>query len=559
MARDLVCGMDVDERTAKIKTVYQGDTYYFCSESCLKKFEADPAKYIGAVRLTGRIPSRIHGEGKSLDVTKAQASKLEVPIEGMTCASCVATIEENLKNEEGVLSAAVNLAAERGVVTYDPARTSVNRLLKSIEDSGYHPVLEKVTLPIEGTSCASCVDKIEKSVKLLGGMIKFSVNLATETAYAEFLPGQTSVAEIKKAVSEAGPYKVADREVSVDTEKEIREKALRKLGFKLIISAVLSAIVMALSFSNMIPALMQVDQRIWHLVSLVLTTPVLFYCGRQFFDGFWKGLKHFSADMNTLIAVGTASAYLYSAAATFFPSFFKQVTGEAHVYYDTAAVIITLILLGRYLESKAKGRTSEAIKKLMGLQAKTATVVRNGQEIVVPIDEVQRGDTVIVKPGEKIPVDGTISVGFATIDESMVTGESIPSEKKAGDEVIGATINQTGYFKFEATKVGKETFLAQVIKLVQEAQGSKAPIQRLADKIAGVFVPIVILIALTTLVIWLVMGPPPQLNYALVTFVAVLIIACPCALGLATPTAIMVGTGRGAEMGRARPDQDIRR
>lgn len=547
MAKDLVCGMEVDELKAKYTFAYQNKKFYFCSESCRRKFEAEPEKYFhGEVKNETSISPGVKETKKTAESTKGGI--LEIGIQGMTCASCVSTIEENLKKEEGIESVNINLATERGTVTFDPRQVTVDQILKNIKGSGYTPVLEKVSLPIVGMSCASCVEKIEKSVKQLPGMVNFSVNLATENAYAEFIPSQTTLADIKRAVAEAGPYSVGEIEASFDSEKEQREKTLKTLRRKLIISAILSAIVLILSFSEMIPGLSKIDRSVWFMVSFILATPVLFYCGSQFFIGFWKGLKHFSADMNTLIAVGTGSAYLYSAAATFFPSFFEQVTGKAQVYFDTAAVIITLILLGRFFEARAKGRTSEAIKKLMGLQAKSATVVRNGNEVVIPIEEVQKGDTVIVKPGEKIPVDGKIMEGYATIDESMVTGESVPVEKKIGDEVIGATINQTGYFKFEATKVGKETFLAQVIKLVQEAQGSKAPIQRLADKIAGIFVPIVILIALATLIIWLWLGPAPQLNYALITFVAVLIIACPCALGLATPTAIMVSTGRGGRI-----------
>ncbi len=548
MAKDLVCGMEVNESSAKHTFTYQNQNFYFCSDPCKRKFMTDPEKYLSKEeKKLSSAPSQVMQAERKAE--SSEGEKLEIGIQGMTCASCVSTIEENLKSKEGVLSASVNLATERGTVTFDPEVVTVDQILQNIKDSGYHPVVERVSLPIEGMSCASCVEKIEKSVKLLPGIVNFSVNLATESAYAEFIPTQTSLSDIKKAVSDAGPYAVGEKEVSADTEKEHREKALKVLKRKLIISAVLSVIVLALSFSEMLPFLSRINHSVWFFISFILTTLVLFYCGSQFFVGFWKGLKHFSADMNTLIAVGTGSAYLYSTAATFFPGFFEQVTGKAEVYFDTAAVIITLILLGRFFEARAKGRTSEAIKKLMGLQAKTATVIRNEQEIVIPVEEVQKGDTVIVKPGEKIPVDGKIIEGYATIDESMVTGESIPVEKKVEDEVIGATINQTGYFKFEATKVGKETFLAQVIKLVQEAQGSKAPIQRLADKIAAVFVPIVILIAIVTLGVWLWLGPAPQLNHALVTFVAVLIIACPCALGLATPTAIMVGTGRGAELG----------
>jgi Cu+-exporting ATPase len=282
---------------------------------------------------------------------------------------------------------------------------------------------------------------------------------------------------------------------------------------------------------------------------LILATPVQFWVGWQFYKGAWGAFKHRNADMNTLIAVGTSAAYFYSLVATFFPSFFKAGGIEPKVYFDTSAIIITLIILGRLLEARAKGQTSEAIKKLMGLQPKTARVIRNGKEIDIPVEEVLVGDIVVVRPGEKIPVDGIVKEGESAVDESMITGESIPVTKRAGDEVIGATINKTGSFKFEATKVGKDTALAQIIKLVQDAQGSKAPIQRLADVISGYFVPVVISIAIATFVIWFNFGPFPALTFALLNFVAVMIIACPCALGLATPTAVMVGTGKGAENG----------
>lgn len=312
---------------------------------------------------------------------------------------------------------------------------------------------------------------------------------------------------------------------------------------------ILTALILVFSFNQMLPFLQPVDKTVWPLLSFLLTTVVLFYCGGQFFVGFWNGLKRFSADMNTLVAVGTFSAYVYSLTATFYPQFFQSVAGSPEVYYDTAAVIVTLILLGRYFEMNAKGRTSDAIKKLIGLQPKTAIVIRSSAEVEVPLSEIFKGDVVVIKPGGKIPVDGRIVDGNATIDESMISGEPVPVEKKAGDMVIGGTVNNTGYFRFQAVKVGQETFLAQMIWLVQQAQGSKAPIQRLADRIAGVFVPVVIAIAILTFIIWWLLGPSPSLNFALLTFVAVLIIACPCALGLATPTAVMVGTGRGAELG----------
>ncbi len=484
MAKDLVCGMEVDPQTAKYKTSYEEKTYYFCAPACQKRFQDNPLKYINQE-------------------------------------------QSNPMMEQAVESMVVQPKAKKTV-------------------SGS---TQKKILPIQGISCASCVVKIENSVKKLDGVVDVNVNLGTEQARVEFFPDTVSLEEIKKAVSRAGPYEVIE-EALVDQEKLTREKAFRKLKNKLVASAVFSVFIVLLSFWETLPFLENLSGSTVFLISFILTTPVLFWFGSQFHLGFLKALKHLAFDMNSLISIGTLSAYAYSVVATFHPQFFTNTGGEAEIYYDTAAVIITLILLGRFLEAKAKGKTSEAIKKLMGLQPKTARLVSpDGTEKDIPINEVKVADIILVRPGEKIPVDGEIIEGYSAIDESMVTGESLPVEKKVGDQLIGGTINKNQTFKFKATKVGSQTFLAQVIKLVQEAQGSKAPIQRLADKIAGVFVPIVILIAVLTFVIWYFVGPEPQLNFALLTFVAVLIIACPCALGLATPTAIMVGTGKGAELG----------
>ena len=484
MAKDLVCGMEVNPETAEYKTSYSGTTYYFCSPSCQKRFQENPLKYIN--------------QKETVSVMETSGEPVLVQPGGKKMAS-------------------------------GPT--------------------EKKTLPIQGMSCASCVVKIENSVKKLDGVVNVTVNLGTEKATVEYVPGVVTLEQIEKAVSKAGPYEVI-KEILEEEEKIIREKAFRKLKTKLIVSAVLSFLVLLISLYEFLPVLKNLDPSFLYFMAFGLTTPVLFWCGSQFFVGFWKALKHKSFDMNSLIAIGTASAYVYSVVATFFPDFFTKTGGEAEVYYDTAAVIITLILLGRFLEAKAKGKTSEAIKKLMGLQPKTARLISpDGSEKDIPIKDVEVGDIILVRPGEKIPVDGEIIEGYSAIDESMVTGESLPVEKKVGDQVIGGTINKNRVFKFKATKVGNQTFLAQVIKLVQEAQGSKAAIQRLADKIAGIFVPIVIVIAILTFIVWYFWGPEPQLNFALLTFVAVLIIACPCALGLATPTAIMVGTGKGAELG----------
>ncbi|MBI5252835.1 MAG: copper-translocating P-type ATPase [Euryarchaeota archaeon] len=407
--------------------------------------------------------------------------------------------------------------------------------------------LAKVTIPIAGMSCASCVEKIEKKLRSTDGVVRASVNLATEKATVEYFEDHVSISELKKAIESVGYKALEVTEEAVDKEKEARRREIKTLKTKFAFGASLSVLIFLGSFPEWflwVPGFLSN-----YFVLLVLATPVQFYVGFQFYRGFIAALRHKTADMNTLIAIGTSAAYFYSVAVTLFPPYFAAKGIEAAAYYDTAAIIITLIILGRLLEAKAKGETSEAIKKLMGLRAKTARVVRNGGEVDIPVEDVQVGDLVIVRPGEKIPVDGIVREGYSAVDESMLTGESMPMEKRKGDEVIGGTLNKTGTFKFQAMKVGKDTALAQIIKLVEEAQGSKAPIQGLADRVAGIFVPVVITIAIITFLAWYFFGPKPALTFALSNFVAVLIIACPCALGLATPTAIMVGTGKGAENG----------
>jgi len=408
---------------------------------------------------------------------------------------------------------------------------------------------EKIDLPIVGMSCASCVMKIEKALLQTEGVTKAVVNLATEKAKVEYLLSETSFKEIKKTIKSTGysVIEVAPSEEIDDPARIIREREYRKLKTKLIIGIILGLIIFFGSsrlWFPWVPSFLNNFYVLW-----MLATPVQFLIGWQFYKGAWGAFKHRSADMNTLITVGTSAAYLYSVAATLFPSFFEAGGIKPEVYFDTSAMIIVLIIFGKLLEARAKGQTSEAIKTLVGLQPKTARVIREGKEMDIPVEEVLVGDVVLIRPGEKIPVDGIIRNGKSAVDESMITGESIPVTKESGSEVIGATINKTGSFKFEATKVGKDTALAQIIKLVQDAQGSKAPIQRLADVISGYFVPIVISIAIATFVIWFNFGPFPSLTFALLNFVAVMIIACPCALGLATPTAVMVGTGKGAEKG----------
>jgi Cu+-exporting ATPase len=402
-------------------------------------------------------------------------------------------------------------------------------------------------------SCASCVEKVQTALKNVPGVVKAGVNFATEKATVEFLTGQVTIRDLAQAVHDAG-YELLETQEGTDLveqERQAREAELKRLRQRFIVGLVLTVPVLLLAnlpmigLSSLLPLMGQTN----FIIQLILETPVQFWVGWQFYRAAWAAARHKTTDMNTLIAVGTSAAYLYSVAATFFPSLFAAKGLSAGVYFDTAGAIICLILLGRLLEARARGQTSEAIKKLIGLQPKTAIVIRDGKEQEIPVADVQIGDEVMVRPGERIPVDGVVLEGYSAVDESMVTGESIPVEKEAGAEVIGATINKTGTFKFRATKVGKETMLAQIIKMVEEAQGSKPPIARMADVIASYFVPAVIGAAVLTFIIWYFFGPAPALTYAVLNFVAVMIIACPCAMGLATPTSIMVGTGKGAEQG----------
>ncbi|RME51842.1 MAG: copper-translocating P-type ATPase, partial [Caldilineae bacterium] len=459
------------------------------------------------------------------------------------------TIERAVRRLEGVQQASVNLATAKAHITYDPARLSLADIQQAIKKAGYTVGGADAVFKIKDLRCASCVRFIEEALLATPGVIKATVNLATQTANVQYLPGMATVDSMRRAIESVG-YKTETQPEAIppeDAERAAREAEYRDLRNRFVVAAVLSALVLALSFGEFIPGLKAIPQNITWIILFVLTTPVLFWAGSRFFVGAWSAFRHRTADMNTLIALGTGAAYLYSTVATFLPALLPA--GLRAVYFDTTAIIIALILLGQLLEARAKGQTNEAIRKLMGLQAKTARVVRDGEEIDIPIEEVLVGDVIIVRPGEKVPVDGVVLEGSSTLDESMLTGESLPVSKGPGDEVIGATLNKTGSFRFRATKVGKDTALSQIIQLVQQAQGTKAPIQRMADVISSYFVPAVILVAIWSFAIWFVFGPEPALIHALVTAVTVLIIACPCALGLATPTSIMVGTGKGAENG----------
>ncbi len=480
---------------------------------------------------------------------------LQIGVQGMTCASCVARVERALKKVEGVSAASVNLATECASVSFDPDVTSPTALLAAVEKVGYKPTTSEVSFGVTGMTCANCVSRVERKLQKTEGVLAASVNLATKRATVRYLPEVVSLKQLHQVIKDTG-YGVLEGKAGkdrVDTEREAREKELSALRRDLGVAAVFTAPLLILVMLPMlIPGLEHrlmdvVPMQTLFYLSFVLASVVQFGPGRRFYKPGWKSLRSGSPDMNSLVMIGTSAAFGYSVVATFFPNALPE--GTVHVYYEASAAIITLILLGKFLEALAKGRTSEAIKKLMGLQAKTARVVRNGEELELAIAEVVPGDIVQVRPGEKIPVDGAVLEGSSFVDEAMITGEPIPVQKTQGDGVVGGTINKTGAFRFQATKVGADTVLAQIIRMVEDAQSSKPRIQALADKVVSVFVPIVMAIAAVTFGVWLLFGPEPALTFALVNTVAVLIIACPCAMGLATPTSIMVGTGKAAEMG----------
>ena len=482
------------------------------------------------------------------------AKTLELGVQGMTCASCVGRVERGLNKVEGVESATVNLTTERATVQYDPALTTPQALIDKVRDVGYEPVTSTIDLGVQGMTCANCVGRVERALGKVEGVLSATVNLATERATVQYLPSAVSVGQLKAAVRESG-YEVLETQAGQDrgdVERAVKEKEVADLWHSVRFSAVFAVPLLLLAMLPMLwmPAEMWLTSRLgtgMNWIMLALAIPVQFGPGRRFYRQGWAALRHRSPDMNTLVMIGTSAAFFYSLLVTLAPGIFPA--GTAHVYYEASAVVITLILLGKYFEALAKGRSSEAMKKLLGLQPKTARVLRNGAELELPSDEVLIGDLISVRPGEKIPVDGEVTTGSSYVDESMITGEPVPVQKEAGAGVVGGTINQTGAFQFRATKIGADTALAQIIKLVESAQGSKPPIQGLADSVVRVFVPVVLVIAALTFLAWIIFGGPQALSSALVNTVAVLIIACPCAMGLATPVSVMVGTGKAAELG----------
>jgi len=464
--------------------------------------------------------------------------KITLNIGGMSCINCSLTIEKALSKLNGVIHATVNFAAEKAIIEYNPDIVDQKTIENTITEAGYRVIHEKIMLQIGGMDCVNCAQSIEKALNCKEGVYYATVNFATEKVTVEYNSEQLSLAGIKKIIQDVG-YQVIEPEKTVqDAEGKERQRHIQRLKILLAASVALTIPIILLMLFPVLP--MQQN----NILMFILATPVQFIVGWTFYVGAYKGLRNKTANMDTLIAMGTSTAWLYSTTVTFAPSIFPG----AGVFFDTATMIMSFILLGKLLDAIAKGRTSEAIRKIMGLQAKTAIIIRNGVEQEIPIEDVQVGDIVVVRPGEKIPVDGIVTEGYSAIDEKVITGESIPVEKKSGDQVVGATMNKTGVLKFKATKVGKNTVLAQIISLVEDALSSKAPIQRLADIASGYFVPTIIITATLAALAWYFIAGATFI-FALTVFIAVLIVACPCALGLATPTAIMVGVGKGAENG----------
>jgi P-type Cu+ transporter len=540
VVRDPVCGMEIDPAQAFATRIFGEETFYFCSERCVRQFDREH---------TGSATTGVSDTGI--------LRRIELSIADLDGRHSAHHLEEQLRDLPGVQQATANAKAKLVRIAYDPSQMQVETIVDRAREAGYTLGTSTTQFDIRGMHCASCVVTIEHALQHVPGVLKASVNPATQQAHIEYMEGLVDRGGLVRAIEEAG-YRVraesAPTEVAIDRAEQDRAREYRTLVRKFWFAAIISLPVIIFSYPQFFPGLRDwltpgSDARriVWALLG-VLTLPILFWAGSHFFTGMWQALKHRQANMHTLIAIGISAAWLYSGVAVAVPQIFPS-RELAEVFYDVTAVVVALVNLGLALELRARGRTSEAIKKLIGLQAKTARVVRDGAEIDIPVEEVLVGDIVVVRPGEKIPVDGVVLEGNSSVDESMITGESIPVEKYVEDEVIGATMNQTGSFRFRATKVGKDTALAQIIRLVQDAQGSKAPIQRVVDQVSHYFVPTVMILAVASAVTWFVFGPQPALVYALIVFVTTLIIACPCALGLATPTSLTVGIGKAAEQG----------
>ncbi|OAQ20859.1 heavy metal translocating P-type ATPase [Thermosulfurimonas dismutans] len=475
-------------------------------------------------------------------------------ISGMSCAACAARIEKVLSRLPGVIEASVNFAAAKARVVYEPAKISPEEMIKAIQEEGYElaPAVsrkETTVVAIGGMSCAACVARLEKALGKLSGVLEVSINLASGRARIVYDPEITGISNFRKVIEDEGYQFLGLSEETQTIAAGAEEARLAELKKRLLVAWLLAPLIFLLSMEKLFPFVSRIPLILRFYLLFLLATLVEFYAGWEFLRGALKGLKHRTADMNTLVSLGTLSAYFYSVVVTFFPGPFLSAGLPLHVYYDSAAMIIAFVLLGRYLETRARGRAGEAVRKLLSLTPPMARVIRGDREVELPAEALLPGDVVVVRPGERLPADGLILEGRTAIDESMLTGESLPVEKGPGARVIGGTLNLYGVFKFRVEKVGRETVLATIARLVEEAQGSKAQIQRLADRVAGVFVPVVLVIAAVTLAVWYLVGPEPKITNALLSFVSVLVIACPCAMGLATPAAVMVGTGRAAEMG----------
>ncbi len=546
MVKDPVCGMEIDQSSAFTSREHMGQKYYFCSANCAQKFDQNPHQYV--LMTEDPVGSATTGFNPDARILQIEIPILDLIKEGQPGAELISKI---LGKTVGIEKVIINTTFGLVVIDYYPKIIQIQGIVDAIKKTGYQVGSTKTRIGIDNIRCASCVGFIETELKNTPGVLNASVNIATQEATIDYLPEQTTLHRLNSAIENWG-YKTrsALSEEPVDQQQAAHEKEYKRLMNRFWFAAVISIPVLITAYPKFIPLVRDWSMatlRVSWFIAAFLTLPVLLWSGSDFFTGAWAALKHRAANMNTLVALGTGAAWLYSVIAITFPGIFPEGTSEP--FFDVVAVVIGLVVLGQALELRAKGRTSEAIKKLMGLQAKTARVIRKGIEVDIPVEEVLVGDIIQVRPGEKIPVDGVIVEGSSAVDESMLTGESLPASKKAGDDVIGATLNKTGAFKFKTTKVGKDTALAQIVKMVQDAQNSKAPIARLADTISGFFVPIVMILAVITFVIWFDFGPQPQLVYGLVTAVSVLIIACPCALGLATPMSLMVGIGKGAENG----------
>ena len=552
MVKDPVCGMEIEPARAAAVHNHRGRDYYFCSADCEAKFLESPDRYAqSSDPVVGSLTT-----GYNPELTGPV--HVELPVGGLKRGRSTLAVESSLRETRGVQQAHVNPGAGTAHVVFDPAQADVGSLAAAIQKAGYEVSSEDMRVRIEGLYCASCVALVERALRELPGVVEANVNLSTDSAQLRYVPGQVSFAEVQAAIQSTG-YEVArpvEETEGVDEETASHQREYRSLTRKFWFAAAVSIPVLLVAYPNLswlyAPGwvLSEVPETLvrWlFILSGLVTLPVMLYSGRQFFTGGWAAFRHHSADMNTLIALGTSAAWLYSSFALAVPAVFPE--GTAEPFYDVTAVVTGLVVLGQALEVRAKGQTSQAIRKLIGLQAKTARVVRDGQELEIPVEEVLVGDVVVVRPGDKIPVDGTIVEGRSAVDESMITGESLPVDKQVGDQVIGATVNTTGSFKFRTTKVGKDTALAQIVKMVQDAMGSKAPIARLVDVVASYFVPAVMILSVLTFLIWFNFGPSPALAFAVVTAVTVLIIACPCAVGMAVPMSLVAGVGKAAEHG----------